>query len=836
MKPCAASAGAYARLGCAVVPLHDVAAGRCSCGKPDCKSAGKHPRLNDWPKHATSDAEQVAELWDQFPNANVGIATGAISGFFCLDVDPDKGGADSLAALVAQHGDLPETPRARTGSGGTHYLFDLPDFVVTNSAGRVGLGLDVRGDGGQIVVAPSVSSKGAYTWIASPFDVRLAPAPAWLLEKIRTSTSASAKPVAPAVRGEFPPATPQVLDEARAALARHGPAIDGQGGGLHTVQAGAILTHDFALSDDEAWPLIAAWNETCQPPWDPAGLRVMLGRGRKYGKAEYGSRRTMDTETTAAKWIRDWAAQPGASVSELARRLRTLRPKDGIERAAIVAEWARVTGLKEKDLDLPPPPPADLPPNGIVLSPRLAELADASLEAIAPEIFQRGGALCEVVRHERVTIADCETARLQDLMSRKARFFRLEKSGTVEVAAPLPVASILRARRQHLGIRILEAVSTSPVMLPDGEILQHRGYNAQARLWLEPSVNVTVWDEPTRQDALDAVDVFRDLLCDFPFLEPADFSTWVAALLSPLVKAATGNAPAPLFIMTAPSPGSGKSLLAELISRIVTGNAAENRTYSPKDPGEWAKRVTAAIRSAAPINVIDNVNGPFGDETLDRLLTASVWSDRILGVSEAPPVPIVGIWIATGNNTEPVGDTLRRCAFVRLDIRVERPQERSGFKRPDLIEYTKQHRADLLAAALTILRAWHVAGRPCSELSPWGSFSEWSGVVRQALVWAGLADPILTQRRAAAFMNDAENDAHDFWISVVETAADGLPATIAMAANARDAQGILSVREQITPHSLKKLIHRFVDRPRRGKRISRDRDATGAICYRVDSL
>lgn len=817
----------------AIVPLHDVSRGACSCGKADCGSAGKHPRLNAWQREATNDAEQIAEWIAAYPRANVGVATGSKSGFFVLDVDPDNGGRETLATLEAEHGPLPVTAQARTGSGGTHYLFALPEGqTITNSAGKLGDGLDTRGEGGQIVIAPSVSSKGVYEWVRSPFETEIVPAPEWLLEMLRAARAPMpASPGASAERGYFPPASAAVLEAARNLLAAFGPAVEGRGGDEHTLKAAAILTHDFALTDDEAWPLLVEWNETCVPPWELGALRTKFANGRKYGKVDYGARRAMDSRAIVTKSIADWQALPERDPLELLARLQAL-PWDSVTaRDFAEREICDALGLKKGEAKLRAVV-EPLEPGSILVSPRLAVCADESLDAIRSEVFQRGGQLVEVVKAERVSISECETARIQDLMSRAAKFVRHDDKGNVEVAAPLQIAQILHSRRQHPSkVRILEAVTTAPIFLKDGSILQTRGYNAQARVWFEPSVAVLVDDEPTRDDALNAVELFRDLLCNFTFLEPADFSTWVAALLSPLVKSATGNAPAPLFVMSASTAGAGKSLLADVIARIVTGQGAENRTYSPKDPGEWQKRVTSYVKSAAPVNVIDNVNGLFGDETLDRLITSSVWSDRILGASEAPPLPIVGIWIATGNNSEPVGDTVRRCAFTRIDVKVERPQDRKDFKVPLLAQHATEHRGDLLSAALTILRAYHVAGRPKQGLAAWGSFGEWSDLVRAACVWAGLVDPYRTQSRAAANMDEPERITHDFWIACVEASTDGSPQAVATVAQSRNASELLGLRESVTAFGLRKLLHRFVDRPRKGKRIRHEGGT-----YRVDVI
>ncbi|WP_395856563.1 VapE domain-containing protein [Cystobacter fuscus] len=358
------------RFGWAVIPLHNVRPdGSCSCepradGKPCTDSRGKHPRLSKWQDSGTTDAEQIASWWHKYPAANVGIVTGSASGIWVLDVDPKNGGDHTLAELVNEHGPLPRTPRARTGSGGEHYVFRMPGYPVSNA--KVGQGLDVRGDGGQIVAAPSRSGVGGYSWIEPPWKTPPAEAPAWLLARLGRGAGMSSSAPAPA-RGNFPPATPAVLDEARAALKKHGPAVDGDAGGLHTVQAAAILTHDFALTDEEAWPLLVEWNETCQPPWELEGsnsLRTMLGRGRKYGKAAYGCRRSLDALETVRMRIADWR-ELDARLSDDGERNRALEALvqdargivgkcgDPLRRDRIQTELMAATGLRALALALP---------------------------------------------------------------------------------------------------------------------------------------------------------------------------------------------------------------------------------------------------------------------------------------------------------------------------------------------------------------------------------------------------------------------------------------------------------------------------------------------------
>lgn len=187
-----------------VLPLHHVLRdGACTCQQgQECDSKGKHPRWHatDLPNgliSASSDVEQVKRWWHRWPMANPGVATGAASGFWVLDVDPRHDGDETLAALVAEHGELPHTVESLTGGGGRHLLFLMPEgFEIRNIQRKpiqLGPGLDVRGSGGLIVAPGAVHATGAaYQWEASshPDEVAIAAAPEWVLTLIQKAMAA----------------------------------------------------------------------------------------------------------------------------------------------------------------------------------------------------------------------------------------------------------------------------------------------------------------------------------------------------------------------------------------------------------------------------------------------------------------------------------------------------------------------------------------------------------------------------------------------------------------------------------------------------------------------
>lgn len=163
---------AYARRGVPVFP---------------CEPGGKRPLTYNGFWDASPDPHRVEAWWRRWPDANLGVPTGERSGLLVLDVDPEAGGSESLRALERVYGPLPKTAKARTGGGGMHVFFGYPvGEEVRNSAGRLGPGLDVRGEGGYVVVPPS-RTRSAYEWLErAPLAGAM-----WLLACLREQSSRS---------------------------------------------------------------------------------------------------------------------------------------------------------------------------------------------------------------------------------------------------------------------------------------------------------------------------------------------------------------------------------------------------------------------------------------------------------------------------------------------------------------------------------------------------------------------------------------------------------------------------------------------------------------------
>lgn len=180
----------YSRRGWSVIPVHSIGRRACTCGRPDCASPGKHPRVA-WTAATEEPAseEQVQEWWRRWPDANVGVVTGRVSGVVVLDVDPRNGGDESLADLVAELGELPPTLTSRTGGGGRHTWFTAPPWPLPSV--ELAPGIDLKAESGMVVAPPSRhASGGAYVWADA--DSNVAELPDWVSHLVRHSVFADA--------------------------------------------------------------------------------------------------------------------------------------------------------------------------------------------------------------------------------------------------------------------------------------------------------------------------------------------------------------------------------------------------------------------------------------------------------------------------------------------------------------------------------------------------------------------------------------------------------------------------------------------------------------------
>jgi putative DNA primase/helicase len=170
---------ATARSGIPVFPLHSALAGECSCGIKKCGRKGKHPRTPRGFKDATTDVLTIERWWTAHPDAGLWMPTGSPSGVLVIDVDPRNGGDITLASLQNTFGAFPPTRTVKTGGGGQHIYFQLPDGPFFKD---LGAGVDVKADGGYVVLPPTTHESGASYEVIDASEPALAPP--WLVAAI----------------------------------------------------------------------------------------------------------------------------------------------------------------------------------------------------------------------------------------------------------------------------------------------------------------------------------------------------------------------------------------------------------------------------------------------------------------------------------------------------------------------------------------------------------------------------------------------------------------------------------------------------------------------------
>jgi hypothetical protein len=405
---------------------------------------------------------------------------------------------------------------------------------------------------------------------------------------------------------------------------------------------------------------------------------------------------------------------------------------------------------------------------------QLPEIVEDALDALRrsnspPRYFIWGNSWARVSVSEpgAVKIEPLGENALRGALSRSARYFKTRAKGEdVGVAPPLEVVrDILALEPSVWGIPHLTGIAHAPFVRPDGSICFDEGYDPPTKLYLAPSAGLklfTIADHPTPVDVEKSLAVVEDAMHDFPFVSSADRANAVAAMLTPLLRAAI-DGPTPLALIDAPQPGTGKSLLAEMIAFIATGRPAP-LTAAPHEPEEWRKKITTVLANAAPIAVFDNVNNKFASDALCIALTGCTYADRQLGTFQQINLPVRCTWIATGNNMQPSGDLPRRCYWIRLDARTSEPHRRTGFRHPDLRNWLRANREKIIAALLIMSRFWFDQGcPPPRSRQVMGSFEAWTNVIGGILDAAGVTG-FLTNSDGKLREGDPEAESAEAWL------------------------------------------------------------------------
>jgi hypothetical protein len=397
--------------------------------------------------------------------------------------------------------------------------------------------------------------------------------------------------------------------------------------------------------------------------------------------------------------------------------------------------------------------------------PRVVNEAEEALLLLGEEFFHRGGQLVRPVftidktdKPEGWQLVPLERPYLVECLCRAGQFTTWKNKAWRIIDAPDKVAMTLLSRRGKWKLPELEGIVQTPFLRADGSLCEASGYDQASKLLFKTAdIFPPVPQQPTRDDALVALERLESLIVSFPFIVEADRSVALAALLTGLDRRSMDFAP--LFAFSSPAAGTGKSKLVNLCAILASGHELPVIGQGRSEE-EFEKRLGAVLLAGSPIVSVDNCERELKSDFLCQALTQAKVGIRVLGYSTVVETPMNATLFATGNNLVISGDLTRRILMSRMDAGCERPELRVFAS--DAVTEAKRKRTELVIAALTVLRAWHVAGQRI-ELPPFGGFEDWSYRIREPLVWLDRADPCQTMTEVRE--SDSRRDDH---IAVME--------------------------------------------------------------------
>jgi len=315
-----------------------------------------------------------------------------------------------------------------------------------------------------------------------------------------------------------------------------------------------------------------------------------------------------------------------------------------------------------------------------------------------------------------------------------------DKTYFVEVPPPVDVIKDALAST-NIPLPTIKGIISHPTIAENGKIVCRAGYNPDTCLYIDTNEEIlrsveNIPAAPTASEISEAVGLIDEVITDFPFIGSADragyFSMMLTMLCLPIIRGSI-----PIFIIQAPAPGTGKSLLAESSVKIVTGRSPAPTPWAENEE-ELKKSIHSLLLSGSEYIFIDNVNTKIKSGTLAAVITSRQLNSRVLGFSKMASVPCNAVIILTANNPDLSREIARRCVPIGLASNFENPSERSGFKHPDLDQFIMENRQGLLRAGLTMARAWFADECDTTGVKVLASFENWSKTIGGMLKSCGI--------------------------------------------------------------------------------------------------
>jgi hypothetical protein len=337
---------------------------------------------------------------------------------------------------------------------------------------------------------------------------------------------------------------------------------------------------------------------------------------------------------------------------------------------------------------------------------------------------QGGTEVGEEERIPRIEVYDKD--RLYYLLTLTAKWVKQTRQGTFPTDPPEGLIRLLLAHRETERFPILRGVVSAPIYSRSGVLCATPGYNPNSMLYYHETGDLVGLGEEleseraseasTRDATNGARALIDDLLVDFRFADASSRAHAIAYLILPFVREMISG-PTPLHVFEAPVAGTGKTLLARVLSSVFLGELPAVQS-APRDEDEWRKRLVSWLSKGGSHLILDNVSS-LESEALMACLTSVRFEDRLLGASTMASLLVRCAWAATANNLSATAEQARRCVEIRLDSNMQDPSSRTDFEHMDIEEWVKENRRALVKAVLFLVENWLCEG--CSPGARWSS-------------------------------------------------------------------------------------------------------------------
>jgi len=474
----------------------------------------------------------------------------------------------------------------------------------------------------------------------------------------------------------------------------------------------------------------------------------------------------------------------------------------------------------------------------------LAQIVDHCERELANvgRYYQRGGLIVNIVTDpgtRETIVASLSMTSIVRALSSIVCFQKLDKQADewLDCDPPERHCKILYDTSSYPHLPVLRGLSRQPYLRPDGSLMSTPGYDqATGMFGVFAEREFQVPQSPAREDAEKALFDIDNLLDEFSFKTEHDRSAALAAILTATIRPSLPQAP--MFHVRAPQIASGKSYLTALFTAFATMMSASGITF-PKDDEECRKLLLASLLPAPSIICFDNLTSDLiPHASLCTALSEEYVTGRILGVSKTATVGTRALFLSSGNNVGPIRDMARRTVTITLDPACETPAARTFKKDP--VSMVQGNRGRFVSLALTIVRAWIVAGRPITEIKSLATYTDWAALCRQPLLWLGRPDPAISVFESMA--QDPDRETLGQLLQAWQEVFGDRPVMIREAAVSSNVElreaimDIASEKGEINRKRLGKWISRHASRIVDGRRFEKDSASRSAEAWMVKSV